>query len=177
MEFQSGPAEHALPGLSWRAMTAADLDAVVEIAAVGYPDHFEGRDCFANRLALNPSGCFILADAEGPPQGYLIAYPWIADAAPALNILIGKIPDDASVMYLHDLAIAPTARGGGWSRPIIERLAQDARPAGWPALTLVAVNDAAPFWERHGFVVEDPPGMAAKLADYGADARYMVRAL
>jgi len=41
----------------------------------------------------------------------------------------------------------------------------------------VAVNDAAPFWERHGFVVIDPPGMADKLASYGADACYMIRRL
>lgn len=54
-----GPTEHALrplnpDGLGWRAMTVADLDAVAAIAAVGFPDHFEGRDCFENRLALNP---------------------------------------------------------------------------------------------------------------------------
>lgn len=177
MEIHGGPAEHALPRLSWRAMTAADLDAVAAIAAVGFPDHFEGRDCFENRLALNPSGCFVLAGEDGEPHGYLVAYPWTADAAPALNTLIDAIPDDASVMYLHDLAIAPTARGGGWSRAIVGRLARDARAAGWPALTLVAVNDAAPFWERHGFVAADPLGMAEKLAGYGADARYMVRDL
>ncbi|WP_292126816.1 GNAT family N-acetyltransferase [Brevundimonas sp.] len=177
MEIHGGPAEHALPRLSWRAMTAADLDAVAAIAAVGFPDHFEGRDCFENRLALNPAGCFVLADAGDAPHGYLVAYPWSANAAPALNTLIDAIPDDASVMYLHDLAIAPTARGGGWSRPIVERLARDARAAGWPALTLVAVNEAAPFWERHGFVVADPPGMAEKLAGYGPDARYMIRRL
>ena len=94
-----------------------------------------------------------------------------ADAAPALNTLIAAIPDEAAVMYLHDLAIDPSVRGGGWSRPIVERLVQAARAAGWPALTLVAVNDAAPFWERHGFVVADPPGMAGKLAGYGPDAR------
>ncbi|MDP3657442.1 MAG: GNAT family N-acetyltransferase [Brevundimonas sp.] len=158
-------------------MTAADLDAVAGIAAVGFPDHFEGRDCFENRLALNPAGCFVLAGDEGPPQGYLVAYPWTENAAPALNTLIGTIPDDATVMYLHDLAIDPAVRGGGWSRPIVERLAADARVAGWPALALVAVNAAAPFWERHGFSVADPPGMAAKLAGYGPDARYMVRPL
>ena len=177
MEFHGGPAEHPLSRLEWRAMTAADLDAVSAIAAVGFPDHFEGRDCFENRLALNPAGCFVLADERGLPLGYLVAYPWTRDAAPALNTLIDAIPDDASVLYLHDLALHPDARGGGWSRPIVERLAQDARAAGWPALTLVAVNDAAPFWERHGFVVADPPGMAEKLAGYGADARYMIRRL
>lgn len=177
MEFHGGPAQHPLPRLSWRPMTAADLDAVAAIAAVGFPDHFEGRDCFENRLALNPAGCFVLADGDGPPMGYLVAYPWMENAAPALNTLIGSIPDDASVMYLHDLALDPAMRGGGWSRPIVERLAQEARSAGWPALTLVAVNHAAPFWERHGFVVLEPPGMADKLAGYGPDARYMVRRL
>ena len=177
MEFHSGPAQHPLPGLEWRAMTAADVDGVIAVAAVGFPDHFEGRDCFENRLALNPGGCFVLARDDGPPQGYLIAYPWTADAAPALNTRIDAIPDDASVMYLHDLALDPAVRGSGWSRPIVERLAADARAAGWPALTLVAVNAAAPFWERQGFSVADPPGMADKLAGYGPDARYMVRPL
>lgn len=177
MEFHSGPAEQPLPGLNWRAMTAADLDTVTAMAAVGFPDHFEGRDCFENRLLLNPSGCFVLAGEDAEPQGYLVAYPWTANAAPALNTLIGSVPDEAAVMYLHDLALDPAVRGGGWSRPIVERLAQDARAAGWPALTLVAVNDAAPFWERHGFEVVNPPGMAGKLAGYGPDARYMVRRL
>lgn len=182
MEFQRGPAQRPLPPLSedslaWRAMTAADLDAVVDIAAVGFPDHFEGRDCFENRLALNPSGCFVLADGEGTARGYLIAYPWRADEAPALNTLIEAVPDDASVMYLHDLAIDPAVRNAGWSRSIVERLAEQTRAAGWPSLALIAVNDAAPFWERRGFTVLDRPGMADKLASYGPGARYMVRDL
>lgn len=178
MELQGGPAERALPRLKWRAMTTADLDAVVDLAAVGFPDHFEGRNCFENRLALNPGGCFVLVDGEeGPPRGYLVAYPWTAGAAPALNTLIEAIPEDASVIYLHDLALDPTARGGGSAGFIIEQLAQDARLAGWPALALVAVNNAAGFWERHGFSIVNPKGMADKLAGYGADARYMVRRL
>jgi GNAT superfamily N-acetyltransferase len=177
MDLHGGPAEHPLSRMKWRAMTAADLDAVAAIAGIGFPDHFEGRDCFENRLALNPDGCFVLAGEDGVPHGYLVAYPWTAHAAPALNTLIAAIPDDAAVMYLHDLVIDPSVRGGGWSRPVVERLAQDACDAGWPALTLVAVNDAGPFWERHGFVIADPPGMADKLAGYGPDARYMVRRL
>lgn len=158
-------------------MTAADLDDVARIAVVGFPDHFEGRPCFENRLALYPSGCFVLAADDGPPQGYLVAYPWPADAAPALNSLIPAIPADAAVMYLHDLTLLPTVRGGGWSRPIITRLVEEARGTGWSTLALVAVNDAAPFWERHGFTVVEAPGMAGKLAGYGADARYMTRPL
>jgi GNAT superfamily N-acetyltransferase len=182
MELRGGPAEHPLPplskeGLNWRPMTAADLDAVAEIAAVGFPDHFEGRDCFENRLTLNPAGCFVLSSEDGAPKGYLVAYPWRAEDAPALNTLIDGVPGDAAVMYLHDLALHPDARGGGWGRPVVERLAAEAKAAGWPALALVAVNDAAPFWERLGFTVVAAPEMAAKLASYGPGARYMIRRL
>lgn len=158
-------------------MTPADLDAVADIALVAFPDHFEGRDCFENRLALYPEGCFVLAEGEGTPRGYLVAYPWAADSAPALNTVIGSIPAGAAVLYLHDLALHPEVRGGGWTRAIVERLADQARAAGWPALALVAVNDAAPFWERRGFTVVDTPAMADRLAGYGPDARYMTRAL
>ncbi|RZJ29619.1 MAG: GNAT family N-acetyltransferase [Brevundimonas sp.] len=158
-------------------MTADDLDAVAAIAVIGFPDHFEGRDLFENRLALNPSGCFVLSNGAGEPKGYMVAYPWRADAAPALNTLIEAIPDEAAVMYLHDMALHPDARGGGYPGVAVEALAESARGAGWPAVALVAVNDAAPFWARHGFVVRETPELAAKLASYGADARYMLRPL
>ncbi|WP_409605830.1 GNAT family N-acetyltransferase [Brevundimonas sp.] len=171
MEFRGRPAEHPLPPLSnrlsWRPMLAGDLDAVVEIAGLGFPDHFEGRDCFENRLALSPDGCFVLAGADGAVKGYLVAYPWRAQDAPALDTLIEAIPADADVLYLHDLALHPDARGGGWTGPIIEQLARSAKAAGWPAIALVAVNDAAPFWEKRGFTVVKTAEMATKLAGYG----------
>ncbi len=200
-------------------MRETDLDAVAAIATIGFPDHFEGRPCFANRLALYPSGCFVLAaadpsvipseaegsrraseklnspdDASGKPDGiprllphprdplgmtagYLIAYPWRADSAPALDTLLETLPADPAVIYLHDLALHPDARGAGHAATIVEALAEDARAGGWPALALVAVNNAAPFWQRHGFKIRDTPPLRAKLASYGPDACYMVRAL
>ena len=158
-------------------MRQEDVDAVAEIAALSFPDHFESRECFENRLALNPEGCFVLADEGGAPKGYMVAYPWRSGSAPALNTLVEAIPADADVMYLHDLALHPDARGGGWTTPIIEALARTAKAAGWPALALVAVNDAAPFWEGRGFRVVETPELAAKLAGYGPDARYMTRSL
>ena len=182
MEFQNGPAEHPLPdliqaGLDWRAMTAADLDGVIAVAAEAFPNHFEERACYAERLDLYPQGCRVLTDGAGAVHGYVFAYPWTADAAPPLNVLIGGLPADAGVFYLHDLALARPARGGGYAKTAVETVVELARGGGWPALCLVAVNDAAPFWEQHGFEVADPPGMAEKLAGYGADARYMVRRL
>lgn len=177
MGIHGGPAEHALSGLSWRPMTAADLDAVAALAVIAFPDHFEGRDCFESRLALNPRGCFVLAGQAGVPTGYLVAYPWTAGSAPALNLVIPALPADAEVMYLHDLVLHPAVRGRGWTAPIVERLAAEAKAAGWPALALVAVNDAARFWEGRGFSVVETPALTAKLAGYGPGARYMVRRL
>lgn len=185
MALPDGGTERALPGLTgldWRAMRPEDIDAVVEVARLSFPDHFEDRACFENRLALYPRGCFVLAGAGAgagaePARGYLIAYPWRADAAPALNTVIEGLPAQAEVLYLHDLALDPRARGGGRTGAVIERLAEQAAEDGWPALALVAVNAASGFWARHGFEPRDPPGMAQKLASYGEDARYMVRTL
>jgi len=180
MALPVGPVEHPLPatsaaGLSWRAMTAGDLDGVVAVAAEAFPDHFEDRACFAERLSLFPEGCRVLGDRSSAVRGYLFAYPWKADTAPPLNSLIGALPAGADVLYLHDLALADRARGGGHARSAVEAVEELARKGGWPAISLVAVNGAAPFWARHGFEVADPPGMAEKLAGYGPDARYMVR--
>jgi len=161
----------------WRAMTEADLDGVVEVAQLSFPDHPEDLACFANRLALNPSGCFALAGDDGKVVGYLVAYPWQRYAAPALNTQIEAPPVQTEGIYLHDLAIHPDLRGGGYTRPVVEALAAQSLAAGYNRLTLVAVNNASGFWERNGFRVMNPEDMAAKLASYGDDARYMEREL
>ena len=161
--------------LNWRPMTKADLDGVVEVAKVSFPDHPEDLACFDNRLALNPEGCFVLSDDQGGVHGYLVAYPWVRNSAPSLNTLIASLPVEPEVVYLHDLALHPSTRGGGYTRTVVEALAEQTRVAGFQRLSLVAVNNAAGFWERNGFKVMNPEGMAAKLASYGDDARYMER--
>lgn len=162
---------------AWRQMTDADLDGVVEVAKVSFPDHPEDLACFANRLDLNPHGCFVLADDQDRVHGYMVAYPWMRNAAPALNVLIDALPEAPEVVYLHDLALHPATRGGGYTRPAVEALVEQAKAEGYARLSLVAVNNASGFWARHGFEVQNPTGMAEKLASYGDDARYMERAL
>jgi GNAT superfamily N-acetyltransferase len=158
----------------WRSMTEDDLDRVAEIATIGFPNHFEGRPMFANRLALNPAGCFALQTPDGL-EGYIIAYPWRAEAAPVLNTMIEAIPEAAEVIYLHDLVLTPAVRGQGWSKPAVQAVVDLAKAGGWATVALVAVNDAVDFWRGHGFEVRQTPEMAAKLASYGSDARYMTR--
>ncbi len=163
-----------MPELDWRSMAASDLDGVVEVAAIAFPDHFEDRACFANRLALWPQGCLVLEDEAGV-AGYLFAYPWRAGSAPALNAVIPEIPAEADVLYLHDLALHPRVRGRGASRTAMARVLDLARDGRWQTVALIAVNDAADFWRGHGFEVRQDTAMTVKLTSYGADARHMVR--
>lgn len=177
MDIQGRPAEQPLSGLTWRLMTVADLDGVVAVARLSFPDHFESRACFENRLALSPAMSFVLAGADEAVRGYLFAYPWRGQSAPALNTLIDALPDDADRIYLHDLALDPAVRGGGHTRSIVERLVHQGRADGWTRIALVAVNYATAFWQRMGFHPVTSPELPAKLASYGDDARYMTREL
>ena len=78
-----------------QSVDQTDIDAVVEVARLSFPDHFEDRACFQNRLALYPRGCFVLAEGDGAARGYLIAYPWKAESAPPLNTVIEGLPNTA----------------------------------------------------------------------------------
>jgi ribosomal protein S18 acetylase RimI-like enzyme len=152
-------------------MHAGDLDGVVAVARTAFPDHPEGRACFAERLALSPSLCFVLADGEDV-AGYCIAYPWPLGSIPPLDSLLGALPEEQDALYLHDLAVRPDTRGSGHARTILDTLF--AR-AGDTPIALVSVNDSAAFWTAQGFAARESPDLAAKLASYGPDARYRVR--
>ena len=44
-------------------------------------------------------------------------------------------------------------------------------------MALVSVRGAGPFWTRVGFRDAGDPSLAAKLAAYGPEARYMTKRL
>lgn len=163
--------------LHWRPMIPGDLDGVVEVAAEAFPNHPEDRACFADRLSLYPAGCRVLVGAEGAVAGYLVAYPWRLDDAPALNTRLGALPETPDVLYLHDLALAHAARGGGHAKRGADLAVQIARDLGLAQIALIAVNDAAPFWARQGFETRRSATLTTKLASYGSDAVYMIRAV
>ncbi len=157
---------------AWRAMTAADLAAVSRIAAVVHPDFPEDDAVFAERRELCPNGCRVLVHGDDL-AGYVVSHPWMAGCCPPLNALLGALPDTADTFYIHDLALLPVARGSGAASAIVDHLRATARDAGFHRLGLVAVNNSAGFWRRQGFESVDGPGLDAKLASYGAGARYM----
>ncbi|EIZ80169.1 acetyltransferase, GNAT family [Novosphingobium sp. Rr 2-17] len=166
-----------MPALDWRPMRAHDIGGVIDVARASFPDHFEARACFEERLALFPQGCLVLAQAEAV-KGYVIAYPWPKGAIPPLNSLLGQLPDARDSFYLHDLALHPDVRGQGHASPAVEQVARELRAAGGHEFALVSVNGTKGFWRSMGF---DPVAASAdiqrKLESYGEGAAYMIRKL
>lgn len=163
-------------GLTWRPMVPSDLPAILSVAAAVHPTYPEGEAVFMERMSLAPHGCLCLSDGQGL-AGYLLSHPWRERDPPALDTLLGQIPPDAPVWYVHDLALLPRARGGGAAGRAVEHLVAAASARGCAALALVAVNDSVGFWERQGFRVVHDPSLASKLASYDDAARYMIRPL
>lgn len=159
---------------AWRPLLPTDIPAVSEIAAEVHPGFPEDDAVFADRQAIAPRFCFLF-EVDGTPVGYVLAHPFQRGVIPALNTLLNTIPPVPDTLYVHDLALLPTARGTGAGSAIVERLATLAQPLG--TMSLVAVNGSVPFWSRHGFVASADPALAKKLATYAPDAAYMVRTM
>ncbi len=160
----------------WRPATEDDLAAIVAIADNVHLAYPEDAAILAERLRLYPAGC-ALFERDGRPMAYALTHPWHDAAPPALNVLIGALPDRPTTYYIHDVALLPEARGAGVAAAIVAAIIGEAKRIAAPNLSLVAVNNSVPFWRRFGFAPTAAPGLAAKLRTYDADARFMVRRL
>jgi ribosomal protein S18 acetylase RimI-like enzyme len=157
-------------------MTVADLPAVAALAALIHPAFPEDMAVFADRLALHAAGCLVLAhnDTIG---GYVLSHPWHDRQPPALNEVLARDAVPATTFYIHDLALAPTARGSGAAAAAVAMLAAHAAQLMLPNMTLVAVNNSVHFWQRLGFYVVIDPALADKLRSYDDAAAFMIRDL
>jgi ribosomal protein S18 acetylase RimI-like enzyme len=160
----------------WRPLAATEIDHVEAIAAVVHPGFFEERAVFAERQRLYPAGTLLL-EIDGNACGYILSHPWRRGTVPALNALLGAIPENADTYYIHDLALLPAARGSGAAPQVVAHLTRHAREAGLAGMSLVAVNGSQGFWEKQGFAVVKIPGLAEKLMSYEPGAKMMVKPL
>lgn len=162
--------------MHWRAMTTLDLPAVETIAETVHPAFPEDLAVFAERLRLYPAGTRLL-EMSGRPAGYVLSHPWTFGQLPALNARLGQLPAEADTYYVHDLALLNPARGTGAAAMIVGDLLRHARLAGFPSVSLVAVNGSLPFWYKHGFRAVAAPALVDKLDSYEPAARLMSRSL
>jgi ribosomal protein S18 acetylase RimI-like enzyme len=161
-------------------MQPSDVPAVLAVQAQAYADHAfdpEPPGVYLDRLTLAPDLCLVAVDANGQLLGYLVSHPWHEGAPPSLHAQLGQLPPHADCWYLHDCAVSRAAHGRGVAAVLYEAASGHAARRGLQRAALVAVGDAAGYWARWGYVVQERPELAAKLAGYGPEARYMARPL
>jgi GNAT superfamily N-acetyltransferase len=159
---------------SWRPATAADLEAVERIGNAVHVSLQERPEVFANKLALFPQGCFVLA-RKGEAIGYGIAHPWALGSVPPLDTVMAALPPAPSCLYIHDVVVLAAARGQGAAGVLIDLFEAVARRHALASLALVSVYGTYVFWERYGFQTVSDPDLT--LTSYGASARYMRKSL
>jgi GNAT superfamily N-acetyltransferase len=160
----------------WRPALAADLAELERIGNAIHASLQEGPEVFANKLALFPEGCFVLAQ-NGAVAGYGIAHPWVLGTVPALDRCIAALPPSPTCLYIHDVVVLPAVRGQGAAGVLVDRFEAIARRHRLPSITLVSVYGTDRLWERYGFQTASEPELADRLASYGATARYMRKSL
>ncbi|WP_341675789.1 GNAT family N-acetyltransferase [Niveibacterium sp. SC-1] len=154
-----------------RAMRVADLDAAFDLQCKAHAhDYHEPRAALASRFKHGSASCFV-ADQGARLAAYVFAHPW-RGAAPALHRPLARVavPDH---LFLHDLAVAPDARGSGAGRVLVDAVTQAARALGLSEVRLVAIAGADAFWLRHGW----KPVATELDRSYGVGSRLMVRAV
>jgi hypothetical protein len=87
-------------------MQKPDLPALLAVADIVHPAYPEDPAVFAERLNLYPEGCLVL-EQGGKAMGYAVSHPGAYGAPPALNSLLGALPDKPTTYYFH---------GGGAAR-------------------------------------------------------------
>jgi ribosomal protein S18 acetylase RimI-like enzyme len=141
----------AAGALTWRSAVSTDVAAIDRIARVAHPDYPERPEAFAEKLMLSPTTSFVAVDTSDSVRGYAIAYPWHAGDMPKIDTLFGKLPEDASVLYVHDIALLPSARRQGLVTELLKLLSAAARRLGLSEMTLAAVYGTEAAWFRYGF--------------------------
>src|SRR6476661_1188157 len=161
--------------LKWRAMTAADLAAIRQLADTQHVYLPERPEVFAEKFELFRDGCLVLVQ-EGTIVGYCFSNPWLLRDIPPLDTLLRRLPPSPECLFIHDLAIEQRARKKGSTGILVEFLVSLARREGLPHLALVSVYGTYPLWTRFGFEIVSDTALAEHLKSYGDTARYMTRA-
>lgn len=164
------------------AIRPADIGDVPDIVALQLlcygADFHEDAQAFANKITQPDNLCWV---AENTENGTLLAYMMSVRATmqhfPCLNMLDYQQPPQGDTLYLHDMAIAPSARGKGIKHQLLNQVLQQAQALQLQQALLVAVQGAQPVWEKQGFQVIDAAefGLQQVLASYGKEAVLMGR--
>jgi len=159
-----------------RPMSVADFPSILAIQALCYTELVpESEQSLQAKLRASPATCNVVC-WQGNVIGYLIAVPWSFGSPPLLNAATCNLPALPDSLYLHDMAVLPTARNVGAGKMLVERFIAQVAELNFNCASLVAVQDSKLYWQRYGFQpVPQTTILKAKLISYGANVEYMRR--
>lgn len=136
-----------------RTMHQEDLPAVhaVQISAFA-PELHEDIELFTRVFQASPESCFVAEDSSGVVGGYVLSYPSVVERDDFEN---GPRPltggEDA--LYIHDLCVGPSLQREGLGTALLGKARAFAESSNLALLCGIAVGNAAPFWARQGFIM------------------------
>jgi GNAT superfamily N-acetyltransferase len=144
-----------------RPATAADLPALLRLQTLCHaPQLLESEACLASILAHACSFVACAADADADADDAVLAY---ALAHPGASAPLGALLPPPSAgggerscggsgcFFLHDVCVAPHARGGGVARALVAAALARAAALGAHEAHLVALPGTVALWARFGF--------------------------
>lgn len=134
----------------------------------------EPADVMHSKWQVSPDTCFV-AHQNDSLLGYVLAHPWAHPVPPALYQPTRPHEAQGSWMFIHDMAVAPEARGRGVAHLLFEPVLVQARHARKQGMLLVAVQGSTRFWHNLGF--EPVRSVTPDLSSYGEHACLMQRTL
>ena len=147
-----------------RGIQSEDWPDIDDIQRLCFPaSAIESLPALRSIARAAPRMCMV-AEAPGTIAGYLLAHPWSANDLPPLNEPLPTLPAGASCLFIHDLAIRPSARGTGLAGRMVRRLLTIARNSGMTGASLISVQETSEFWARFGFVKQ--PEQTARFRGY-----------
>ena len=151
-----------------RPLSMTDLDSILDVQLEAYgPTYIESREAFRSKIELAPFtswGAF----TDDRMVGYMVALPVNGGFVMPLDSPPEGVvaPDDAEVIYIHDLAVSNEASNRGVGSLLFRQVFSRAMESGATGIELVAVQDALTFWRKRGFTTSD----GAFGHGYGAEA-------
>jgi len=165
-------------------MSEDDIAAVMRIQAECYPSFMqESGAVFRARRDQTPATCWVWSQQGQDPAAYLFSYPSNKNVITALDhpFKIAATPD---CLYLHDLAVAPDARGRRAGNALVAAALKYARESDMRWSALVSVQQSQIFWGALGYAAVEVGHSPARenLASYHISANqaravYMLQCL
>lgn len=158
-----------------QTLLPTDATAVLDVQRQCYGEPFLEPHALYQRRLQTAGHCCLGVHAQGQLIGYLAAY-WSRPGY--ITPLHGDFIDhrDPSVLYVHDMAILPAAKGQGLASMLLAFARRQAVQRHIRHTALIAVQGSQVYWQRQGYRAEvvQQPQQQANLLSYGADAIYMV---